>query len=202
MGFQEVIEILVEVLREYPWLMRDKTNHVIECLARQGYASEVLTLLDYYEKDPYEMSEYLRAIVLRSLRFLPVFEDAYWGVLINYSTNHSPVECLMATESWFYLNDTPGFLNQAVQIEEVEKVLKENNTELPSRLMKNYALLVKRYKSNEMIMEQDVGISGYKINSIEDVSELFEKPEPKIIREELYSGRHKDDKDYGNVSRG
>jgi hypothetical protein len=105
----------------------------------------------------------------------------------------------MATESWFYLKDTPAFSVQKPYIAEVERILQED-TSLPNRLVKNYELLVKLYNPQSPLLTSRE--SGYKIHAVDDISELFDKPEPQLIRKELYSGRRQGDKDYGDVSPG
>ena len=200
-GFGEAGAIVVAILQHQPWLVREPMR-VIENLARHGYVHELPTLLNHYENETHEMNEYLRASVLRAIRFLPEVDSEILQLLTNYAVEGSLVEKLMATESLEYLRERqklpPGHtLIQAIQ------GIAVTDSPIPNRLIKNYALLM---QGDDKDLIRDLGFNGddpmlldireYIESSDDEEASLFSYEEPAEIRENYYSGRRADDVDF------
>jgi hypothetical protein len=141
LGFEKTADEIVQVLLSSPWVTKEPSR-IIESLARQGYADELLNIFACYRDNEHEMNQYLRAVVLRSLRFLPEVYDEHWNFIVAHSMEGTLVEQLMATETWLHLSNTPGFLEQEKHVGEIREELTKS---VPTRLEKNYILLLSQY---------------------------------------------------------
>jgi len=105
LGLEDILSILMEILREAFWIIRDPIN-VLETLAHQGYLAEIRSLLAYYQNLEQPV-EYLKAITIRAMRFLPNIDAQEWELIVEFATlsgdSVSIAERLMATETWLYL---------------------------------------------------------------------------------------------------
>lgn len=194
LGFTEVVRDIVEVLSEKPWIFREPIQ-IVENLAIQGYIVELIEVIAYYQNRSHKMSEYIRAISLRAIRFLPTINEYAWEKVVEYSINGTLVERLMATETWLclaYYNLCDGLVKDS-HIEAVSIAL--HSEPLPTaRLKKNYLLILGLYKrdaiSDESVDNNDYMLcEAYKMALEGSIDDLFEEYEPKIIRDKYYSGK-------------
>lgn len=194
LGFTEIVRELVEILCEKPWVFREPLQ-IVESLAIQGYLVELMEVIAYYQNRSIKMSEYIRAISLRAIRFLPTINEYAWEKVVEYSINGTLVERLMATETWLCLayNNLCDGLVQDSHIEAVSIAL--HSEPLPTaRLKKNYLLILGLYKrdaiSDESVDNNDYMLcEAYKMALEGSIDDLFEDYEPKIIRDKYYSGK-------------
>ncbi len=194
LGFTEIVRELVEILCEKPWVFREPLQ-IVESLAIQGYLVELMEVIAYYQNRSIQMSEYIRAISLRAIRFLPTINEYAWEKVVEYSINGTLVERLMATETWLCLayNNLCDGLVQDSHIEAVSIAL--HSEPLPTaRLKKNYLLILGLYKrdaiSDESVDDNDYMLcEAYKMALEGSIDDLFEDYEPKIIRDKYYSGK-------------
>ena len=194
LGFTEIVRELVEILCEKPWVFREPLQ-IVESLAIQGYLVELMEVIAYYQNRSIKMSEYIRAISLRAIRFLPTINEYAWEKVVEYSINGTLVERLMATETWLCLayNNLCDGLVQDSHIEAVSIAL--HSEPLPTaRLKKNYLLILGLYKrdaiSDESVDDNDYMLcEAYKMALEGSIKDLFEDYEPKIIRDKYYSGK-------------
>lgn len=194
LGFTEIVRELVEILCEKPWVFREPLQ-IVESLAIQGYLVELMEVIAYYQNRSIQMSEYIRAISLRAIRFLPTINEYAWEKVVEYSINGTLVERLMATETWLCLayNNLCDGLVQDSHIEAVSIAL--HSEPLPTaRLKKNYLLILGLYKrdaiSDESVDDNDYMLcEAYKMALEGSIEDLFEDYEPKIIRDKYYSGK-------------
>ncbi|HEY9299339.1 MAG TPA: hypothetical protein VIQ31_23855, partial [Phormidium sp.] len=194
LGFTEIVRELVEILCEKPWVFREPLQ-IVESLAIQGYLVELMEVIAYYQNRSIRMSEYIRAISLRAIRFLPTINEYAWEKVVEYSINGTLVERLMATETWLCLayNNRCDGLVQDSHIEDVSIAL--HSEPLPkARLKKNYLLILGLYKrdaiSDESVDNNDYMLcEAYKMALEGSIEDLFEDYEPKIIRDKYYSGK-------------
>lgn len=193
-GFTEIVRDVVEILCEKPWVFREPLQ-IVESLAIQGYLIELMEILAYYQNRSHKMSEYIRAVSLRAIRFLPKINEYAWEKVVEYSINGTLVERLMATETWLclaYNNLCDGFVQDS-NIEAVSIAL--HSEPLPTaRLKKNYLLILGLYKrdaiSDESVDNNDYMLrEAYKMALDGSIDHLFEDYEPKIIRDKYYSGK-------------
>ncbi|MBN1221376.1 MAG: hypothetical protein JXM69_20805 [Anaerolineae bacterium] len=198
LGFTQASNLIVEILLEHPWLIREPSQ-TIEILAQQNFSAEILILFDKYKTDLHPMNEYLRAVILRGIRFLPDVRSKHWDMITYYALHGSIAERLMATETWLYLYNTPYFPKQEIHLEEIGQIVK-SETNWPTRLLKNYILLIGMYNPNNIYLvdksDDPMLDKVYQLSVGGDVTDLFEYQEPKLIRENFYSGQRKDDKGY------
>lgn len=202
LGFDDIIHDLMEILREAFWIIRDPIN-VLENLARQGYYDEIRSLLAYYQnfKQPLE---YLKAITIRAMRFLPDLDAQEWDQIVKFATilddSVSIAERLMATETWLYLGYKYNEFRQSHHIDAVKKALQ---SEPPSRLKKNYLLLLGQFEPNAM-QEFSINVNDSMLVDARDIalqgntSDIFDLPELKILRENYYSGQGPTDSEDGS----
>lgn len=142
------------------------------------------------------MNEYMRAIALRSMRFLPSLDAQDWETVVEFSTtSESVVERLMATETWLYLKHESHDFIKDRHLEAIVKELQKDPPP-PSRLKANYILILGLHEQEEAIEalssdRNDDYLLREAINMAFEgsVTDLFEYQEPKIIREKYYSGK-------------
>lgn len=136
-GFEDIIKSLMEILREGFWIIRNPIN-VLESLAQQGYLAEIKGLLVYYQSLDQPV-EYMKAITLRAMRFLPIINDQGWEIIVEFATitdgSISIAERLMATETWLYLGHKYNDFKQSHHITAVKNALRSEPSP-PSRLQK------------------------------------------------------------------
>ncbi len=193
LGLDDIIISLGEILREFFWIIRDPIN-VLESMAQQGYAAEIKSLLVYYQSLDQSV-EYLKAVTLRAMRFLPVIDGQEWEIIVEFATilDSSIAEKLMATETWLYLGHKYNNFKQSHHIEAVKNALRSKPAP-PSRLEKNYLLILGQFEpialsnfsvnpNDPMLVEaKDISLKG-------DPSSIFDIPELRIIRQNYYSGQ-------------
>ncbi len=203
LGFEDILCTLMEILREAFWIIRDPIN-VLETLARQGYHAEIRNLLVYYQSLEQPI-EYLKAITIRAMRFLPDIDTHEWELIVKFSTtldnSVSLAEKLMATETWLYLGHKYNNFKQSQHIEAVLALRSEPAP--PSRLKKNYLLILGQFEPNS-VQEFSVNVNDPMLVSARDLalqgnlSEIFDLPELKILRETYYSGQGSTDSEEGS----
>lgn len=195
LGFEDILGSLTKILREAFWIIRDPLN-LLESLAQQGYCTEIRSLLIYYQNLT-EPVEYLKAITIRSMRFLPEVNDREWKLIVEFSTlldeSISLAEKLMATETWLYLGHKYNNFKKSQHIEAVKNAL-NSDPPPPNRLKKNYLLILGQFEPNS-VNEFSVNSNDRMLVSAKDLalqgnpSAIFDLPEPKILRENYYSGK-------------
>lgn len=164
---------------------------VIIDLARQGYTEEIRELTKFYQNGEENTHQYIRAIILEALRFLPALDSSDWQLIFTSSllTDKTKIiEPLKATETWLYLRDIAKY---HVQRKHLEGIITSLNNDPPPRLKKNYILILGLYDSSALSKvtlskeeENDYLIKdAYDIAIKGKVSELFKDIEPRIIRQ-------------------
>jgi hypothetical protein len=187
---------IVDALERKPWLLR-QVRDVVEALARQGYRDHILTLLDFYRSDMRPMAEYMRAVILRAIRYLPVVDTTLEAYLISFATSpsHSLVERLMASETCvFLLGNDPGAAGS--ELLSAVKSIGEGDEATPIRLLKNYVLLggatlpiARGAGSNN---DDPMLTEALRVAHSSGFGRLLLYPEPQLIRDEYYSGQYPD----------
>ncbi|MGB3514728.1 MAG: RNA-directed DNA polymerase [Microcoleaceae cyanobacterium] len=192
LGLEEIKEKTVDILCEQPWIFSNLLL-VLENLSKQGYTNEsIVEVIAYYQNNSLQISEYIRAVALRAVRFSFQINKYVWEKIVEYSVGRaSTVEKLMATESWLYL----GHLSDKyVEDSHIKSILDALRTEQNNRLKKNYILILGMY-DNQRIIEESIDSSDYMLKAAydialegsESVQELLSNEEPKVIREKYYS---------------
>ncbi|ODH02426.1 hypothetical protein A4S05_24475 [Nostoc sp. KVJ20] len=202
LGFEDILHVLMEILREAFWIIRDPIN-ILENLARQGYLAEIRSLLVYYQNLEQPV-EYLKAITIRAMRFLPDIDAQEWELIVEFATisdgSVSVAERLMATESWLYLGHKYNDFKQSHHIDAVKKALQ---SEPSSRLKKNYFLLLGQFEPNA-VQEFSINVNDPMLVDARNIalqgnpSDIFDLPELKILRENYYSGQGPTDSEEGS----
>lgn len=192
LGFDEVWQEIVNLICN-DFVIRDLLDVVIS-LARQGYTDAINQLQQCYQNSSKETIEYLRAVILEALRFLPSLNLKHWELIFEAATEgKSDIERLKATETWLYLGDVA---KQFVQAKHIQAVVNALNSEPQpfTRLKKNYILILGMHAPDEIT---NVSISPKEPKVLDDyliadalnlaqdgkVSELFKEDEPAIIRQ-------------------
>ncbi|MFB8789324.1 MAG: reverse transcriptase domain-containing protein [Potamolinea sp.] len=190
LGFEEIWEEVVELICGEIFVIRDLLE-VVTKLARQGYADAIKRLWECYQNNERPTSEYIRAVVLEAIRFLPSIDLENWELIFeSATTGQSDIERLKATETWLYLGDVA---KSFVQNYHIQAVIKALNSETPpfTRLKKNYILILGMHDpdaiSNISISQQDkedyIIRDALKLALEGKVSELFKEDEPAIVRQ-------------------
>lgn len=195
LGLEDICSTLVEIVCEMPWLIRNPAL-IIESMARQGFVDEITKLLVHYEDETETLNEYLKAIILRSIRFIDNFTPYLWDELVQSTTSNSIITCLLATETWLKLGHKCTHLVKEEHIESIRKSLVSDPPPI-GRLQKNYRLILGRYRPDIL---KDISVDNDYLNQIaQDIalegktSGLFDYEEPDIIRKTYYSGRRSED---------
>lgn len=204
LGLEDICGVLMEILRKEFWIIRDPIN-VLENLARQGYLAEIRSLLVYYQNLE-QSAEYLKAITIRAMRFLPNIDAQEWELIVEFATisdgSVSIAERLMATETWLYLGHKYNDFKQSHHIEAVKTALRFEPRP-PSRLEKNYLLILGQFEPNA-VQEFSVNVNDPMLVSARNLalegnpSDIFDLPELKILREKYYSGQGPTDSEEGS----
>ncbi len=191
LGLEEIKEKTVDILCEQPWIFSNLLQ-VLENLSKQGYKNSVVEVIASYEYNQSEISEYIRAVALRAVRFSAQINKYIWEKIVKYSIGGaSTVEKLMATESWFYL----GHLSyQYVKDSQIKLISDALRNEQNNRLKKNYILILAMY-NNQVMIEESIDSSDYMLKAAYDIAlegsdsvqDLLSNEDPKVIREKYYS---------------
>ncbi|MBW4598511.1 MAG: RNA-directed DNA polymerase [Calothrix sp. FI2-JRJ7] len=190
LGLDEVWQEIVNLICSDLFVIRDLLDVVIS-LARQGYTNAINQLKQCYQNSSNKTSEYLRAVILEALRFLPSLNIQDWELIFEAATEGtSDIERLKATETWLYLGDVAKQFVQAKHIQAVVNAL--NGEPQPFiRLKKNYILILGMHAPDEFTnvsispKELDDYLIASALNLAQNgkVSELFKDSEPSIIRQ-------------------
>ncbi|MEG3899960.1 MULTISPECIES: RNA-directed DNA polymerase [unclassified Microcoleus] len=204
LGLEDIRGVLMEILREAFWIIREPIN-VLENLARQGYLAEIRSLLVYYQNLE-QSAEYLKAITIRAMRFLPNIDAQEWELIVEFATisdgSVSIAERLMATETWLYLGHKYNEFKRSHHIEAVKTALRFEPRP-PSRLEKNYLLILGQFEPNA-VQEFSVNVNDPMLVRARNLalegnpSDIFDLPELKILRENYYSGQGPTDSEEGS----
>lgn len=192
LGFDQVCEELIFVICDL-FVIRNLLD-VIIALAYQGHTDAIKQLWTFYQNGNIateEPSEYVRAILLESLRFLPILKLADWELIFNYSTvAKSNIEKLKATETWLYLGHLAKPYVQPQHLQNIVHALKSDPPPF-TRLKKNYILILGMYNYDLL---DNIPLSSEEKNDylIKDalklaesgkVSEIFKEIEPARVRQ-------------------
>ncbi|NEP77243.1 MAG: RNA-directed DNA polymerase [Okeania sp. SIO3B3] len=194
LGLEEIKEKTVDLLCEQPWIFSNLLQ-VLENLSKQGYTNgSIVEVIAYYQNNSLQISEYIRAVALRAVRFSFQINKYVWEKIVGYSVGGaSTVEKLMATESWLYLGHISDKYVQDSDINAISNAL--HSEPLPTnRLKKNYILILAMY-GNQAIIEESIDSNDYMLRAARDIAlegsesvyELLSNEEPKVIREKYYS---------------
>jgi hypothetical protein len=195
LGYGEVYKSMANILTSEPWRIREPI-YILEQLARQGYFEILYGVIAHYRESTHPMNEYLIAVCLRALRFLPDGQHLDWDTITSYAAQGTLIERLMATETWLHrMPPSPPISGQ--QINSVIGAL-QNLSPSANRLRKNYLLLLGGYSPDSIEPfirndEQDAMIQeAVMVIQQGAVGTLFEQQEPSILRRKYYSGRRTD----------
>ena len=192
LGFDQVCEELIFVICDL-FVIRNLLD-VIIALAYQGHTDAIKQLWTFYQNGNIateEPSEYVRAILLESLRFLPILKLADWELIFNYSTvAKSNIEKLKATETWLYLGHLAKPYVQPQHLQNIVHALKSDPPPF-TRLKKNYILILGMYNYDLL---DNIPLSSEEKNDylIKDalklaasgkVVEIFKQIEPARVRQ-------------------
>ena len=78
LGLDQVHDRLREILCLRPDILRNP-QRLIDDLARQAYAGDVLVVLDVHSATSSESAPYMRAMAVKALRLLPRLEEDLWS---------------------------------------------------------------------------------------------------------------------------
>ncbi|MGD1803936.1 hypothetical protein ACP6PL_00630 [Dapis sp. BLCC M126] len=191
LGLEEIKEKTVDILCEKPWIFGNLLL-VLESLSKQGYNNSLVEVIAYYQNNSLKISEYIRAVALRAVRFSAQINEYIWEKIVEYSVGEaSNVEKLMATESWLYLGHLSDEYVEDSQIKSISDALRNEQN---NRLKKNYILILAMY-DNQVMIEESIDSSDCMLKAAhyialegsENVQELLNNEEPKVIREKYYS---------------
>jgi SAM-dependent methyltransferase len=204
LGLREIVSSIEEVLKGSFWIIRNPLN-VLENIASQGFTKELDELFDHFQNLDKSV-EYLKAITIRAMRFLPRVEAKEWETIVGCATSIDDsvglVERLMATETWLYLGHKYDDFKQSQHIEAVKAALRSESA-LPSRLEKNYLLILGQFEPSA-VREFSVNVNDPMLVSARDLalqgnpSEIFDLPELQVLRETYYSGQGPTDSEEGS----
>lgn len=191
---ENIAQVILEILLESPWLIRNPRN-LVENLATRGYSNHIKCLLVHYGDETDETKEYMKSIALRAIRFLPTVSDDMWVQVVESAISQSNVISLMATETWLKVIINQPKLVKDTDLQKIVSALGRNPRPI-LRLRKNYLLILGEHQQ-----ESPVDDKGNEDNLIQNVREiiraneinsLFDYHEPEIITREFYSGNRDD----------
>lgn len=194
LGFDQVWQDIVDLICDPDlFVIRDLLDVIIG-LASQGYTDAIKQLWTFYQNGNIateEPSEYVRAILIESFRFLPILKSEDWELIFDSATlpNKSKVEKLKATETWLYL----GHLAKPyVQPQHLQNVVNALKIETITRLKKNYILILGMYNHdlpnlNDFLSDEEKNDylikDSLKLAASGKVAEIFKQIEPPRVRQ-------------------
>jgi SAM-dependent methyltransferase len=191
LGFAEAVEQLVAVLTERPEIIREH-GPVVQALAHQGFPAQVSELLGHYWCREDEIGEYMRAVLLRAIRYLPLIQMDTWKSLVHWATKGNGIDALAATETWLFVSDRCAQHVSERDVSAVESALC-SDTQVDARLAKNYMLILGLYDSSEfdqpMLHAADLLASARRLATEDGVRRLTSYHEPEVLRRAYYSGQ-------------
>lgn len=193
-GSQAFIDISCDTLMNSPWLIRNPSN-LLQSLADRGCVSAIDLLLKCYIDETDIMKEYMKSIILRSIRFLPTVSNEVWETVVLNSVSSSNITSLMATETWLKVVERQPDLEKEHHLSKIREALNHEPKPIV-RLKKNYMLILGR--TSKAINMQEEDNENFLIKDVEEiihdqeVDSLFDYYEPEILIQEYYSGYHDD----------
>lgn len=198
-GFGNSKDLVLELLRTSPWLIREPSS-IVEDLSRQGFMEEIKELLSIYSNKENLTEEYMKAVLLRAVRFLPTLDLDLWNVIQESATSSSKAISLLATETWLHIADRVSFPPNVQIIESIRDIL--SNYAVAPRLQKNYILIIGKYKAQELNswdFQDHLVREVYNSARTGDISNLLTFNEPETIRQNFYGGFRLDEDEYDFV---
>jgi len=191
LGFAGSVKALFQILEERPEIIR-RHGAVVEGLARQEFSEEISQLLSHYSDRKDEIGEYMRAVLLRGVRYLPAVEVDIWKSLVDWATKGSGTDALVATETWLFVADRcAGYVTEE-NVAAVECALRSESL-VDTRLAKNYVLILGLYDASELatvaLPADDLLKSARSLALEGGVTRLTGYHEPEVLRQTYYSGR-------------
>jgi hypothetical protein len=191
LGFDQVWSEIVELICAPDSLVIRDLLDVIVALASQGQTDAIKQLWQFYQNSEEESSEYLRAVIIEALRFLPILELDDWQLIFTLATeSKSDIEKLKATETWLYLGHLAQPFMQSQHLQNVVEALQSVPPPF-TRLKKNYILILGMYNCDlpDNILLSDEEKNDYlikdalKLAESGKVSEIFKEIEPARVRQ-------------------
>ncbi len=205
LGIGGICQELTEMLKCSPGLLR-QIRYTIEALAEQDHHNEIISLLQHYADRCEPMAQYMRAVLMRALRFLPTIDEVAWGALIDCieRPSSSAAEQLMATETLLHLVSGTEVKDLRTHAAAALRTVQLDGVLLP-RLRKNYLLTLGACAPDKAVgragNEQDPLLTNAEeVVASGGAAELFLYPEPTIVRERYYSGDYPDHIDQDSPS--
>ncbi|WP_157951268.1 RNA-directed DNA polymerase [Cyanothece sp. BG0011] len=172
------------------YILRQLIPNIIISLAYQGHTEAIEQIYHYYEHKKEPTNQYIRAVILEALRFLPILNSEHWDSIFKSSVKQeSDIERLKATETWLHLGDISRPFVKPKHIQNIVDALNSNPPPFP-RLRKNYILILgifaKKELSNITLTKEEE--KDYLLKDALDiakngqVSRLINSPEPAIIK--------------------
>jgi hypothetical protein len=195
LGLSAVGPELLEILMHDPSVVGEP-RHVLDTMVLQGFSDEILQLLRHYAHSQRSMAAYMSAVTTRSLRFLHMVDMEHWDALADRALAGTPVERLMATETWVHLAHRFPAAPTERHMSGFRAALcgdPSSQGGVTGRVLRNYALIVGQ-KDLEFV-RQTHALSQTSLRIICDMIEadglgpLFRHEEPGTIRRSYYSGR-------------
>lgn len=190
LGFQDIEELITQILMERPWIIR-QPQYVVRSLAIQEFPGHLIRLLNHYKSSTHPAGSFFVALILHSLRYLNEVPADVMREIVETALDRSrpPIERLMATETWLRVS--------CEFVAENSKIIRDIiRTEQSARLQKNYMLLLGKCDPDavtELAHNDHILQDTYKLVRNKEVDRLFAEEEPDIIRNCFYSGEYPDD---------
>ncbi|MFW6295792.1 MAG: RNA-directed DNA polymerase, partial [Halothece sp.] len=189
LGFNNVTKEITDLIKNQN-IVRNLL-YIIVALARQGQTEAIQELRKHYEDRENDTSEYFRAVILEAMRFLPSLNIQDWDFIFKHAIEgKSHIERLKATESWLYLSNIAKDFVQVRHLQSVSKIL-ETQSEIPTRLKKNYILLLgvhdpellTKVQLSEQEQKDYLVKNSLKLALEGKVQEVLNQDEPAILRQ-------------------
>lgn len=189
LGLEHLNEAIENLLVSSPWLFGDLSS-LFGDMVGNGLHQSLLNLFDHYQSNEAVASHYIRALILRTLRHAPQFDDTLLDLMIGIANNSgvSTAERLMATETLLYRR---YLTRQQIDQQKLDTFRETLNTGeiISHRLLKNFILLLEEVLPEVTIRHDDSLLSDtseFIVKSAE--RDLFDYYEPDILRTDYYSG--------------
>ncbi len=197
LGLDQVHDRLREILCLRPDILRNP-QRLLDDLARQAYASDVLEVLDFHSASSSESAPFMRAMSVKALRLLPRLEEDLWQRLVHLMFEDDEITRLMATETWLILASKLKETPLETMVRERAIACLQAPQGVSRRLLKNYVLVlgvVDHHVLSDLPIDHNADpilILAHSIASQGKARNVFASVEPEVLRRKYYSTRYDD----------
>lgn len=202
LGLQSVACVVADVLCHEPWLLGEPRAFVDGLGRCECYAALEQILDRYHQRAPDAGSQYMRAVAIRAIRFMPHVAPETFGSVLSCATGvgASTVEKLAATETMIAVVERVDMSRegheayQRMIAEALDAEVRKTDDVRSNRLVKNYMFILGEALP-EAILHEPAVQGDYMLRDAYEMvrrgrsaQAMLAEHEPNVLRFEYYGG--------------